>query len=338
MPVAPASHGPAAIARAAARAAALAASTLMLALALAPVLVLGLVLAGTPGAARAQAPRPEAPRGAVALLPLDAGPRLEIYGQAVATEIARALTAGGVEVVVVGANMDVPAGARLIVDGTLANEKGVVSLSMRVRNPIDSTVLETLSATAFGLAQIDKAAADLSARVLPVVRARLAALADRPAGDGPRGLPPPNGAQTRPLLVGITAGSRAEPLRAALAEAAPRWTLAARREARLVDARTLAGKLAPRAVATTNAERAVELLVLDYSVRSLASARDVPLARARVRVRISDASAVLFDRVVATDTIVGERSMAPAELAARAAAEVLAILRPHVRRAVPRWP
>jgi hypothetical protein len=254
------------------------------------------------GAAAAQPPAPEPPRGAVALLPLDAGPRLEIYGQAVATEIARALTAGGVEVVVVGANMDVPAGARLIVDGTLAMDRGLVSLSMRVRKPVDGTVLDTLSASAPGLAQIDKAAADLSARVLPVVRVRLAELAERPGGGGPVHQLRPGGgprpvAPPRALLVGIASAARADPLLAALGEAVPRWARAARREPRPGDPSVLGGALAPRAVAAANAERAVAFEILGYAVTRR---RDVPLARARVRVRISDASAVVFDRVVAT--------------------------------------
>jgi hypothetical protein len=293
------------------------------------------------GVAAAQPPAPEPPRGAVALLPLDAAAKLEIYGQAVATEIARALTAGGVEVVVVGANMDVPAGARLIVDGTLAMDRGLVSLSMRVRNPVDGTVLDTLSASAPGLAQIDKAAADLSARVLPVVRVRLAELAERPGGGGPvhqlrpGGASPRPGAPPRPLLVGLASAARADPLLAAMGSAALAWVRAARREPRPVDPSSLGGTLAPRAVAAANAERAIAFEILGYSVTRK---RDVPLARARVRVRISDASAVVFDRVVATDTVVGERGMAEAALAARVADEVLAILRPHVRRAVTPWP
>jgi hypothetical protein len=297
-----------------------------------------ITLGAAPGGAGAQSPEPA--RGAVALLPLDAGPRLEIYGQAVATEIARALTAGGVEVVVVGASMDVPVGARLIVDGTLAMEKGLVSLSMRVRNPIDNTVLQTLSATAPGLAQIDRAAADLSARVLPVVRERLAALtASRPGVPRPdHPSLPPGGAAARLLLVGIAPAAGAEPLRGALAGAVERWVRRARRDPRVVEARTLAAKLAPRAVASTNAERAVAFEILGYSVKPAPGARDVPLARARVRVQISDASAVIFDRVVATDTIVGDRRMPPEELAARVAEEVLAILRPHVQRAAWPWP
>jgi hypothetical protein len=61
------------------------------------------------------------------------------------------------------------------------------------------------------------------------------------------------------------------------------------------------------------------------------------MARARVRVWIADASAVVFDRVVVTDTVVGDKGLAPPELAARVAREVLAILRPHLRRQVPSW-
>jgi hypothetical protein len=143
------------------------------------------------------------------------------------------------------------------------------------------------------------------------------------------------------MLVGVAAPAGAagvDPLRAALADAVLRWARAARREPRAVDPRALEGKRGPKAVASANAERAITFEIVGYAVDALRSARDVPLARARVRVRISDASAVVFDRVVATDTIVGDRQMPPAELAARVAEEVLAILRPHVRRAVPAWP
>jgi hypothetical protein len=61
------------------------------------------------------------------------------------------------------------------------------------------------------------------------------------------------------------------------------------------------------------------------------------MARIRVRVQVTNASAVVFDRVVATDTVVGERNLSVAEMAARVCREVLAILRPHVRRSVPSW-
>src|SRR5262245_21708357 len=60
----------------------------------------------------------------IALLPLDADKRLEVYGQPVAAEIGRALKEAGIDVVVVGAKMDVPARAELIVDGTIKAAKG----------------------------------------------------------------------------------------------------------------------------------------------------------------------------------------------------------------------
>ncbi len=61
------------------------------------------------------------------------------------------------------------------------------------------------------------------------------------------------------------------------------------------------------------------------------------MARARVRVRVADTSEVLFDRVVITDTVLGDKGSGPQELAARVAREVLAILRPHMRRRVRSW-
>ncbi len=301
-------------------------------------LAAALVCAAAAGAvaqpAGPEPPRPQ-PASAVALLPLDARGGLEIYGQAVATEIARALMAGGIEVVVVGANMDVPANARLIIDGSISTDKGIVSLSLRVRNPADGTVLDPLAATAPGLAQIDKAAAELSARVLPVVRRRLTGRPqERPGGGGPvRPLPPGGGPAARLVLVAVTGRPHVETLRVALAGSVEGWARAARREPRVVEPRELDGKL-PAAAAAAKAERAIMFEVLGYSVRS---ARDVPLARARVRVRISDDAAMVFDRVVTTDTVVGERQMPSAELAARVAEEVLAILRPHMRRVAEPW-
>src|SRR6185295_8468084 len=132
---------------------------------------------------------------------------LEIYGQPIASEIARALVAGAVQVVVVGPRMAVPERARLIVDGTIAQGKaGAVTISIRIRNTVDGVVLDNLSATAHGLARIDSAASELSARVLPIVRDRLAAL--RRAVEGGRIEPRPAPSPVRPVLVAITDGRK----------------------------------------------------------------------------------------------------------------------------------
>jgi hypothetical protein len=282
-------------------------------------------------------PAPAPPEGdAVALLPLDADARLELYGQPVASEIARALVAGGIDVVVIGPKMAVPKRVKLIVDGTIKNKGDAVVLAIRVRNRADGTVLEPLESTAPTLPAIDKAAADLAVRLLPIVRDGLAALhrgTDRGTVTEVRQLP--LAPQLQPLLVAISGqgAPTSELLRLGLVAAVDPWVRANRREPRPIDATKLATKLATRTVAESGVDRAVLFEVHSYDVEQQA----VPLARARVRVRIASAGKIQFDRVIVTDTIVGDRGMTAQALVERVAAEVLAILRPHIRRAVPAW-
>jgi len=284
-------------------------------------LVLGVVLAVP--TARAD----DARTAHVALLPLDAPPQLEIYGQPVASEIARALVAGDVDVVVVGPKMAVPEEARVIVDGTITEHGDQVVLTVRLRNPIDGVVLATMYAKAPGLASIDKAAADLSSRVVPAVKEQLAVLRPRTPGlDGPAppvGRAPSVETTPRPVRFSIRATHRAgEPLRAPLVDAFARWARRHGREPAQVEALPSRGE-----------DLAIGLEIAGYVVERGA----VPLARARVRARIVAATGVVFDRVIVTDTIVGDREMPLERLAERAAREVLDILRPHVKRTVAGW-
>jgi hypothetical protein len=115
--------------------------------------------------------------------------------------------------------------------------------------------------------------------------------------------------------------------------AAADWIREHHREARKLDPGKLDAKIAARSVAAAGSDLAFGFWILGYALDST----PLPMARLRVRVQITDASAVLFDRVIATDTVVGERGMSVADLAGRAAREVLAILRPHMRRTVPSW-
>src|SRR5262245_22713744 len=102
----------------------------------------------------------------IAMLPLDGEKLLAICGQPVAAEIALALKAAGLDVVVVSAKMDVPDRANLIVDGTIKAAKGKqIELSIRIRDPRDGTTLDTLPAPTTKLDDLDKAAAELSGRV-----------------------------------------------------------------------------------------------------------------------------------------------------------------------------
>jgi hypothetical protein len=250
----------------------------------------------------------------IALLPLDGEKRLEIYGQPVAVEIARALQAAGVDVVVVGARMEVPDRAQLIVDGTIKQAKGKeITLSIRVRDPRDGTVLATLPAPPTPLANLDKAAAELAARVVPSVKAQLEMLAKAaavqiPVIDKPAAPPRP---VTPPL-----------PVLATKVTAKPKPQLTALREALAREATDWA--------ATQHVSATVAFEVLTFSQQAGA----VPMARARVRVQISDAGGNKFDRVVRTDTVVGDRGSTTDALAARTAREVLAIVRPNLRRAL----
>jgi len=275
----------------------------------------------------------------VALLPLDTAPKLEIYGQPVASEIARVLVAGNVNVVVVGRKMAVPAGARLIVDGTVASGKGTaVVLTIRIRNTADGTVLATMDATAPTLANIDKAAADLSARVLPSVRQLLGAVRPtQPVIKAPDDTRPPvvgTPPTLRPMLVAFSAkGGDAERLRAPLTAAFATWAHKHLREPTPIESRTLSRELATQTVKSSGQDLAIGLEILSFEVQ----AKEIPLGRARVRVRISDAVGIVFDRVITTDTVVGDKLLPVGGLAERTAREVVDIMRPHVKRTVAGW-
>jgi len=288
---------------------------------------------------RAHGESAPAPADAVALLPLDTDRSLEIYGQPVASELARALVVGSVSVVVVGPKMAVPDRARLIIDGTIALGKAnAITISLRIRNTLDGVVLETLSATAPGLANIDGAAAELSARILPLVRNWLAAIQrPSPVGDRDRsGGRRPSPIADRPMLVAITDARRGAPaggLLGALDAAVADWALAQHRPIQKLDPRKLDRKVAADAVAASGTDLAVGFWILDYTAETGA----LPMARARVRVQITDARAVRFDRVVVTDTVLGDPGLRDGALASRVAREVLAILRPHLLRNVVTW-
>ncbi len=278
------------------------------------------------------------PADAVAMLPLDADQRLEIYGRPVASEVAHALTQGGIEVVVVGPKMAVPDRAKLIVDGTIKPGKGdAVGLAVRLRDAATGKVLETLTVNAKELTAIDRAAADLSALVLPAVKKHLAALVDakhepaKPEARPPEPAAPP---AVPAMLVAVTSTTPNQAyLREALGPAIATWSARHHHVATTTDMTHLARPVAAKAVAGANADLAIAFEILAYVTE-----RDtIPFATARVRVRIADHEHVVFERVVVTDSIVGDKGMAPPALAARAAQTVLDIVEPHLRSAVATW-
>jgi hypothetical protein len=281
--------------------------------------------------------------GQVALLPLDADQQLEIYGQPVASEIARALIAGGVDVIVVGARTTVPKDVAIIVDGKITAAKGdAVTLSIRVRDVAGNT-LETLTTPATALVDLDRVTTELAGRLLPTIRGRLAGAPPPHTHDPDRSRPPAGRAPPPPatappaapppaMLVAVT-GTTSAAFTAALTRAIDPWARDHHRDPRAVTPPATAPLDLPKLITGEHAALGVVLDVIAYTTVD----GRAPMVRARIRIRIADPTTLAFDRVIATDTIVGERGMAADALADRAAREVLAILDLHVLRAVPSW-
>jgi hypothetical protein len=282
------------------------------------------------------------PAHAVALLPLDADAKLELYGQPVASEVARSLVQGGIEVVVVGPKMAVPAQARLVVDGTIKGGKGgSVTITVRVRDASDGSVYDTIPVTAASQTAIDHAAEELSQKVLPSVQTKLKELIEKDRAAAalrevkPRvTTPPPVAVKSLQVLTAVASSNSAsgDALSKALTAQLVPW--AAHRHHEVVVSSAL-GKNASKSVSIRKADFAIELNVLDVTIDH--NDDQIPLATARVRVRISDPQSTVFDRVVVTNTIVGEKNLAADKLIERIAREVLSIAEPHVRRRIPTW-
>ncbi len=284
----------------------------------------------------------DAPKGeAVALLPLDADARLAIYGQPVASEIARALVAGGIDVVVVGPKMAMPDRAKLIVDGTIgATKADLVTLALRVRNPVDGTTLAITQSQVQGLPNIDKAAAELSAKLLPIVRDKLEALKPKAVA-----LPDPKEPHVavvqpevsmRPLLVGVSTSSKTasqDALKDALVAQISPWAARQRREPKQTEPKLLRKDAAVKTIKAGGTDLGVVFEIRSFSI----SSDTIPIARARVHVVVADAVGVVFDRVLVTDSIVGDKNIKADAMAARVAREILEILRPHLKRMVTAW-
>jgi hypothetical protein len=282
------------------------------------------------------------PAHAVALLPLDADIALELYGQPVAREVSRSLVQGGIDVVVVGPKMAVPAKARVVVDGTIKGGKGgTITITVRIRDASDGSVLDTIPVTALSQTAIDHAAEELSAKVLPSVTTNLAALVEKDRKEAalrevkPRvTTPPPVTVKSLQVLTSVTSVTSAsgDALSKSLAAQLVPW--AARRHHEAVVSSAL-GKNASKSVSIRKADFAIELNVLEVTIDH--NDDQIPLATARVRVRITDPQSTVFDRVVVTNTIVGEKNLAADKLTERIAREVLMITEPHVRRRIPTW-
>jgi hypothetical protein len=222
--------------------------------------------------------------------------------------------------------MAVPERARMIVDGTITGKGDAVTLTLRIRDARAGTVLGSVPATATSVTQ---ATEDLSAKIVPAVKTQLAQLRSVVAVQHisePLPAKPAAKAEPTPIL-GEVVGQG--PLRDALQAELEPW---AKRKVEVMP-NVLVDMVVPTLPATRSRDVAIALEVLSFSI----TGAEVPLARARVRVRVVDRSQVVFDRVLRTDTVVGDRRQSDASLAARTAREVLAIVEPHLKRKLAGW-
>lgn len=128
--------------------------------------------------------------------------------------------------------------------------------------------------------------------------------------------------------------NESDPLRAALTIQLEAQLRKVYRTPQLVDPAKMTRELATDTVKASKLDLGMLLEITSYT---LEIEDNIPIARAHVRFRVTDAVGIVFDRVVVTDSVVGEKNMSLAQLAERVAREVLDIARPHLKRKVTAW-
>jgi len=277
----------------------------------------------------------------IALLPLAADKKLQIYGQPVASEVARALEQDGFSITVVSSTAPVPSKARLVIDGRIVRGDGdTVLIEARVRDPAIGKIVAEVSATAPTLTRIDEAAAALAQQLAAVLRDGIAAQ-DEAARPKPRVDPEPvEGDPTPAPAVKVDGRPIAlVAVRSAVSrgqddpELIPLLRVGAGRLAGLIGHQASEVSEPPTAAdtpATLITGKAKLLVVIDLLAISYGEG-GVITARARARVRVADASGVVFERTVRTATLVGGRGDRRDAVARAAIDQLVDIAMPRVR-------
>jgi hypothetical protein len=282
----------------------------------------------------------EAKTGVIALLPLAADSKLALYGQPVASEVARSLERDGFSVVLVTSTAPVPSKARLVIDGRIVRGTGgAVLLEARVRDPEAGTVVAELSATAASLTRIDEAATELAGSLSKVLETGLAAQAEakrapkvEPAKNPGSGTveSAPAKVDTRPLALVSMTSSVAVGADDPAVE--PLLRAGAVRLAGLIGHRS--DDLREEGVADLGAALTAQQAALIVRIELLSMRYEnggVITARARARVRVIAADGTVFDRIVRTDTLVGGRGDRRDAVARAAVDQIVDIAMPRVR-------
>ena len=292
--------------------------------------------------------------GRVAILPFAGEGRMAIYGQPVAAQVAKVGRAAGLEIVLLGPGAEVPADARLVVDGRLVRTGASIVVEARVRDPERGLDVARRSATAGSLAVVDRAADDVAAALVPAIRAGLvaqdearararASLAastrgtpDRPperaAGRADRREPlSPPAADRRPVVLIALTGALAGPdgPQGIAPLVAPSLVRLADRIGHRAAPLGEAGLAAPAAsLAGGTAALAIVIAVLEVDARGEAG---IPQARARARVDVYDVNGLIYRRSIRTDTLVGSRGDRADTLVRSAVAQVVDVVAPRLR-------
>lgn len=291
-------------------------------------------------------------RATIALIPFTAEKRLRLYGKPVAAEVTRALRDAGLDVTLVNDGDPVPARARLVVDGRLVKRGAGVVIESRIRDPERGVDVARPSGAAASLDDIDHAASAVAAELVTAIRAGLAAQ-DEQAARAAAALsrpPPPTGPtepshptaptrprDTRPLAIVVVSAPALARADAAPIDIAPLFAPAALDLARRLGHRAAVETApAPPAIAVDPAVAARHgaALVVGFELLSFAAGtqRDIPVARARARVTVFDASGkLLYRRIARTDTLVGSRGDRIDTLIRFAAAQVTDVVAPRIR-------
>ena len=288
--------------------------------------------------------------GRVAILPFAGEGRMAIYGQPVAAQVAKVGRAAGLEIVLLGPGAEVPADARLVVDGRLVRTGASIVVEARVRDPERGLDVARRSATAGSLAVVDRAADDVAAALVPAIRAGLvaqdearASLAastrgtpDRPperaAGRADRREPlSPPAADRRPVVLIALTGALAGPdgPQGIAPLVAPSLVRLADRIGHRAAPLGEAGLAAPAAsLAGGTAALAIVIAVLEVDARGEAG---IPQARARARDDVYDVNGLIYRRSIRTDTLVGSRGDRADTLVRSAVAQVVDVVAPRLR-------
>ncbi|HUQ01176.1 MAG TPA: hypothetical protein VM261_01715 [Kofleriaceae bacterium] len=304
------------------------------------------------GFAGAGAAHAQGSRATIALIPFTAEKRLRLYGKPVAAEVTRALRDAGLDVQLVSDGDPVPARARLVVDGRLVKRGGGVVIESRIRDPERGVDVARPSGAAASLDDIDHAASAVAAELVVAIRAglatqddqaaRAAAALSRPAP--PTGPTPPDHPtvrvpprDSRPLAIVVVSAPGLARDKTAPTDVAPLFAPAAVELARRLGHRaaveTAPAPPAPPIDPQVASQRRASLLV-GFELLSFTSGtqRDIPVARARARVTVFDASGKqLYRRIVRTDTLVGSRGDRVDTLIRFAAAQVTDVAAPRIR-------